>query len=231
MNKLINHCLTGSTLSVLLSVIFISSLSAQITDELETKPEHFIFTEFVNGHTILKSGDTIEAILNYNFLEEEMIFDDNGIKKAIGKLENIDTVYLASHKFVPVGDVFYELAVDEPIALFIQHRGKVTSKGTPAGYGGTSKLAATDVITSWENNGTMQLIKSPEEYDIINTTLFWVRKDEAFYRANCLRDVQKILPEKSQEIKRIIKKRNTDFRNISEMKILTGHLNRMAKQL
>lgn len=78
MNKLIKHCLSGFTLSIFLSVIFVSSLSAQIRGELETRPDHFIFSEFVNGSVIFKKGDTINVALNYNFLNEEMIFDDNG---------------------------------------------------------------------------------------------------------------------------------------------------------
>lgn len=231
MNKLFNFCFTGSTLSIFLSVIFISSLNAQIRGELKTKPEHFIFSEFVNGSVILKKGDTINVSANYNFLNEEMIFDDNGTKHAIGKLDSINAVYLEFHKFIPVGKVFYELAVDGPIALFIQHRGKVVSKGTPAGYGGTSQLASSTVITSMTGSGRIHELNTPEEYDIVNTTLFYVRKDDVMYSANSLRDIQKILPEKSEAIKEFIKKRNTDFKNISEMKILTGYLNGLSKLL
>ncbi|MCK7537431.1 MAG: hypothetical protein MZV63_43990 [Marinilabiliales bacterium] len=46
---------------------------------------HYIFPEFTPGTILMKSGRQYEASLNYSTLSEEMIFEDQGKKLAIGK--------------------------------------------------------------------------------------------------------------------------------------------------
>ena len=97
---------------------------------------HYVFPSFMEGTVRQKSGEVNKTLLNYNSLTEEMIFDQSGQKLALDRTENVDTVYILSRKFIPVGKSFYEMAVNAPpLALFIQHKSEVIPPGNETGFG------------------------------------------------------------------------------------------------
>ena len=103
----------------------------------KTEIRHYIFPEFIKGSVLMKSGIKNEAMLNYNALTEEMIFDKNGNKLAIGQLESVDTVYIGSHKFIPQKGRFFEIIYSGKYQLFADHKASIVDPGKPADYGGT----------------------------------------------------------------------------------------------
>ena len=54
---------------------------------------------------------------------------------ALDQLETIDTVYIQNRKFIPEGKVFYEVATNTPVALFIQHKSDIIPPGNNTGFG------------------------------------------------------------------------------------------------
>lgn len=56
----------------------------------------------------MKSGNRLQALLNYNALSEEMIFVDKDRKLAISReeKEKVDTVYIKGRKFLCLTAVF-----------------------------------------------------------------------------------------------------------------------------
>ena len=70
---------------------------------------HYLFPEFTKGVVLMKTGVKNEALLNYNSLTEEMIFDNKGTKLALGQLDQVDTVYIQNRKFFPLNKKFVEI--------------------------------------------------------------------------------------------------------------------------
>src|SRR5690242_9691252 len=96
--------LTLICFSVLLSVLATAQSSS--TNEA---PNLFLFDKFVDGHVLLKSGGTQNAILNYNTENQAVVFQDNGKTMILSDLLSVDTIYMEDRKFVPVGDKIYEV--------------------------------------------------------------------------------------------------------------------------
>ena len=96
----------------------------------------------------MKNGHNDALMMNYNMLTEEMIIEKTGIRLAISNIGNVDTVDIENRKFVPYDKGFYEIAVNAPITLFIQHKCKLIPAGQPSGYGGTSQTSATTSLKS-----------------------------------------------------------------------------------
>ena len=94
-------------------ICILSSLYAQPVVNGK-KLYHYVFPSFMEGTVRQKSGEVNKALLNYNSLTEEMIFDQSGQKLALDRTENDDAVYILSRKFIPVGKSFYEMAVNAP---------------------------------------------------------------------------------------------------------------------
>lgn len=129
----------------------LSPLSAQ--QEINGKQLfHYIFPDFTEGIFKQKSGEINKALLNYNSLTQEMIFEQSGQQRALDKIENIDTVYINTKTFVPVGQVFYEVATKTPVALFIQHISKIIPPGNETGFG-TSETSAINNMTNLKSSG------------------------------------------------------------------------------
>ncbi len=76
---------------ILISGLIIISSHAQTEN---TELSHYIFPEFSQGLILMKVGENTEAMMNYNSLTEEMIFENNGQKLAVPLKDfyRIDTV-------------------------------------------------------------------------------------------------------------------------------------------
>ncbi len=95
-----------SCLIVILS-FFIPDLSGQ-TDPANQLPQ-FLFPVFTKSLVKMKDGRQLTGTLNYNMVDEEMIFNQNGAYMALEKPLEIDTIFLQNRKFIPVENAFYEV--------------------------------------------------------------------------------------------------------------------------
>ena len=95
----------------------------------------------------MEAGNRNKTLLNYHIVTQEMIFEENGKRLALVALETIDTVIIQGRKFIPNKKEFFEVVVEAPISLFIEHKGEATTEGTPIGYGAKTKTTATRTLT------------------------------------------------------------------------------------
>ena len=96
---------------------------------------HYIFPEFTQGVVLMKNGIRNEALLNYNSLTEQMIFEKKGKKLAIGmnELGFVDTVFVKDRKFIALNGVFVELLSQSKWDLYIEHECKMEEHGKSSG--------------------------------------------------------------------------------------------------
>ncbi|GEO07796.1 hypothetical protein [Segetibacter aerophilus] len=126
-------------------LVSINSLRAQ--ENGYTAPINpYVFPTFVEGTAKQKSGEVNKALFNYNTVTEEMIFDQGGKQLALDKIENIDTVYIEDRKFIPFGNVFYEVATTGKIPLFIQHKMQLIPPGNNSGLVALHKLPPSQIL-------------------------------------------------------------------------------------
>jgi len=209
---------------LLLFFAFVITANAQNEDE-NLMPPHYVFSQFTKGVVKLKDGRIETPMLNYNKLTEEVIFINNGQNLSLTRLETIDTVTIQSRKFIPVGKVFYELLLNAPVSLFIQHKSRMQMVGSEVGYGGTSQVSSTTRITSMSSSGLVYNLKLPDECTVNDDSHIWVRKDNQFYPADNERDVKKIFPEKEAVVKLFFKSNKLKLKNIDDSKKLGTFLN------
>jgi hypothetical protein len=216
-------------ITFLLLTIYFTDTPIQAQNETEPISTHYVFPDFVIGSVKMKYGLTEEAVMDYNMLTEEMIFEKNGGRLAMDKLDKIDTVYIESRKFIPHDKVFYEVLVNDRVALFIQHKCNLLPAGSPAGYGGTSETSATTSLSMLINSGSMYKLKLPSEYHVTDASQFWIRRDNTFYKANSNSQILKIFPEKSKEIKQFIKQNNLNIKNTEDLITLVNKCNELIR--
>ena len=220
---------TSLFLAFLFLAICFSETGLQAQKEVAPEPSHYVFPKFMVGSVKMKNGAVESAVMDYNKLSEEMIFEQNGKMLALDQLETIDTVTIDSRKFIPFGKFFLENNVNAPISLWTEHKCNVLIAGHPAGYGGTSETSATTSVSSVNSMGGRYQLKLPGEYHITNATLYWIKKGNSFYKANSRNQILKIFPEKSKEIKQFIKQNNLDLKNVKDLIVLVNKCNEIYR--
>ena len=176
---------------IISGLISVSSIAQQ--DERESS--HYLFPEFTKGVILMKAGNRNDALLNYNTLTEEMIFENNGQKRAIGnnELVLVDTVFIQDRKFVPLNNTFVEWVYHSTWELFIEHKCKVVEAGKPAGYGGTSQTsAATSVSSLYSQGRVVYNLKLPDEYQVKPYRIYLLKKDMEINTFASMRELKKL---------------------------------------
>lgn len=198
--------------SVFLLFIFLigSSAFAQVKVMEVT---HYIFPEFTKGTVLMKAGVKNEASLNYNSLSEEMIFESNGKKLALGQLDLIDTVYIKGRKFIPLKGRFVEIIYNSTYALYAELKCKVKDPGKPAAYGGTSQTSSTTSYSSFFSGGQVYELKLPEGYETSPFVEYWLKKDGELTKFLSIRQLSKMFDESEDLFKEYVRKNNVKYDN------------------
>lgn len=216
---------TGKTILMVMILSLSLPLKSQTTSDGSTP--QFLFPGFTMGKVRMKNGTSQSIILNYNTVSEKMVYEKDDKLYDMVNTEMIDTVFLQNSKFVPVGKVFHEVLLIAPISLFVQHKGELLPPGTPAGYGGTSQVSNTKLMSSVELSSGYYNLKLPADYIVKADPVYWIRKDNNMYSFINERQFLKIFPDKETEFKQFIKQNRIKFDKLSNLVRLVEHCNEL----
>jgi hypothetical protein len=189
-------------LMILIFGFLIIPLHAQ--DNGQNSMVQFLFPEFVSCQVKMKTGNVNNLTANYNTISEKLVLMKDSVPQDMVMTSFIDTIIMSGRQFVPFKDVLYEVLVDAPVSLFLQHKKKLIDAGQPAAYGGRSQTTAVDRVSMIQSNSNFYNLSIPEEYQVVDSHVFWVRKDNQLYSFLSKRQLIKIFPEKSDEIDEFI---------------------------
>jgi hypothetical protein len=151
----------------------------------------------------MKTGARNTAMLNYNSLTEEMIFEQKGRKLAVSakELELIDTIFINDRKFVPLNSKFVELVHHQKWDLYVEFKCKAEPPGKPSGYGGTSKTSAISSYSSILSEGYAYELKLPDGYTLDPYVHYWLNKSGDINKFTNMRELKKMFEEKEDLFK------------------------------
>jgi len=218
---------TGKTIMMVLILSLSLPLKSQTTSD-GSSPQ-FLFPGFTTGKVKMKNGTSQTAILNYNTVSEKMVYEKDGNLYDMVNTEMMDTVFVQNSKFVPVGKVFYEVLLVAPISLFVQHKGDLLPPGAPAGYGGTSQVSNTKLLTSVQLSSGYYNLKLPADYIVKADPVYWIRKDNNMYSFINEKQFLKIFPGKEGDLKQFIKQNRIKFNKLSNLVSLVEHCNELIR--
>jgi hypothetical protein len=219
---------TGGS-KILILIMFCVSLSLKSQTKPDGSAPQFLFPEFSTGMVKMKNGTIQSTLLNYNIVSEKMVYEKDGNLYDITNSPMIDTVYLQERKFVPVGEVFHEVLVVNRISLFVQHKGELLPPGAPGGYGTTSQVSNSKLMTSVQLQGGYYNLKLPEDYIVKPDPVYWIRNDNAMYSFLNERQFLKLFPDSESDLKQFIKQNKIKFYNLSDLCRLIEYCNEMKK--
>ena len=174
---------------------------------------HYIFPEFIKGTVVMRSGTKNVTMLNYNSATEEMIFDNNGKKLAIGLVDQIDTIYIDGRIFLPLENKFVELIYHNKYDLYAAHKCSLIDPGKPAAYGGTSQTSATTSYSSIKAGGQIYQLALPEGFGTKPYTNYWLKKEDKVKSFISLRQLSKLFDDKADLFKKYVKEHKVTYEN------------------
>ena len=198
----------------LLSITILCFLFSAIYGQVKVlEVTHYIFPEFTKGTVLMKTGVKNEAILNYNSLTEEMIFDTKGKKLAMTQLDQVDTVYIQNRKFIILNNKFVEVIYKSKLEMYVEHHSKVVDPGKPAAYGGTSQTSATTMYSSYLSGGQVYELKLPQGIETKASEEYWLKKDGKTSKFLNIRQLMKFFEDKEDDFKNFVKKNDVKYDN------------------
>lgn len=203
-------------------------VAAQDIDTLQNLP-NLLFPKFAKGIVKLKTGQSYTAVLNYELVEQDMVFLQRKLTIVLDEPKLVDTIFLNNKVFIPFEKGFYELAVSAPVTLFIQHKSYVEPIGTPIGYGAMSQTTPPSYVRQlFETRGVISL-KVPDAYKVVNDNENWIRIDGVMSNFNSKRQFLKIFPDKENELSRYINRNRIDFTVPADVVKLVWYCNELYK--
>jgi len=208
-------------------LILIYPVKAQTTPD-GSAPQ-FLYPDFTSGTVKMKNGKSQSTDLNYNTVSEKIVYEKDGKIYDLVNTEMVDTVFIQDSKFVPVGKIFHEVLLIAPISLFVQHKGDLIPPGTPAGYGGTSQVSNTKMMTSVQLDMGYYNLKLPPDYQVKVDPVYWIRKENTMNNFMNERQFLKLFPGKEAELKKYIKDNRIKFDKPANLVKLVQYCNEMKK--
>ena len=169
------------------------------------------------------------ATLNYNMVDEEMIFDQKGVYMALEKPQEIDTIYIQNRKFVPVEKTFYEVLIKGRIIMFIQNKSRYSQKGTPTAYGMTTKTAGPTKVLSLQVGNQVRQVELPDNVEVSPATLYWVSYNNEMHKFTNEKQFLKIFPENESKLKEFMKTNKIDIKVREDLLKLGNFCNSLVK--
>jgi len=207
---------------LIFSLVMFPSFSQRQGVELS----HYVFPDFTDGSVLMKSGNRLQALLNYNALSEEMIFVDKDRKLAISReeKEKVDTVYIKGRKFFVLDSRFLELLYQSGYELYAEHKCDVKFPGQPAAYGGTSETSSVTAISGIYSGGVLYELKLPEDFKIKQYLVYWLKKDGKINKFVNLKQLNKIFRDRKDQIQEYVSSNKTDYVDMESMVRLIRYL-------
>lgn len=187
---------------------------------------HYLLPEFTPGSVIMKDRSVNFAVLNYNLLSEEMLFNQQGKILALGPeiVKNIDTVRIGERKFIIQNSKFVELLYSGKDELFAEYRCTLIMPGTPSAYGTTTQTAATKSYSSLNAGGILYELTLPVGYKTRPYINYWLKREGKFHKFINIKQLGNLYKAKSSDFKVYIKTNPVNFNNPDNVTEVVKHI-------
>lgn len=202
-------------LSLFFSLFFVSL-------ELQAQEDNvYIFDEFKNGKAVYKNGAVVYAKLNYDPLNQRMLFlspSDNALLEIVNP-SDISYINIEGRMFEQIkGNLFYERINYNNFIFYIQWRYKAVSEGKPSGYGMTSTTSAITSVSVINKEGRTIPLNVSEKFNYKPDNFYYIKINNTQKRFSSPDSLAKLFKVHKEEIKKYIKENKLDFDNPEDIK-------------
>jgi len=187
-----------------------NSLSAQ-----EELVNGMLFPQFEKGTVVFKNGTQSAASLNYNMMQQEMMFKDtDSTMLAIANPSEVLVVIIGERRFFPVSSngIFYEAIEVGKGSFFVQRSATMIPAGKAAGYGGYSQTSSVSSYNSFQNtSGSYQKLNPDEKFRMEVNTFYYLKSGNGYKKFFSAKTLGKLFKGHEADIEAFAKDQSVNF--------------------
>lgn len=212
---------------IVLCFAALSAIAQQHDDYGYTMPD------FTKGIVLMKDGQAVQAMLNYDMIEEQMQYLDPDQDKLIA-LNNKDviTVYVDNRKFVPAsskGTVFLEEVPTLHGQFYVQNKMVFVQRGKESGYGGTSQTTKVTTLANYATNGRFYNLTTNIKRETKEVNSYYIEVNGKYRKIYSVNDLVAAFKPYKAEIKQFAADKKTDFRNKADVAAIIDYAFSLSK--
>ena len=210
-------------------MLLIALLAGTITSFGQThfkEAIHYLLPEFTFGTIRMNDGETRRALLNYNRLTEEMIFNHRGQNLAINEeyAAKIAYIRIAGRTFYLHEGNFVELIYSNGIKLYANYKARINDPGGAAGYGMRSHSGTTTRYLRLTLPTEVYNLDLPPDLVPVPYTYYWLYKDGQYFEISDISRLRRLYSDRREKFRNYPGLNELDFNEPAEILRLIKHL-------
>lgn len=179
------------------------------------KKRMMLFDEYLNGTVLMKNRAKTSAKLNYDTANKKMMYLQDDDEMILLNYNQVDTVYIADKKFIPLHTIYLEVVDTKNGEIFIDWLLKDKYRGNRGAYGQITQNKVETINTAhWTNNEYK--IQTAEVVERENANVYWIYINDKPVKCRNEKDLLKYFPNKKEEMKAFAKKEKLNFKNSTD---------------
>ncbi len=205
-------------------ITFIILLISLITEAgYAQKKSIYLLDDFTQGVVLMKNGAKTNARLNYDGSNRKMKFKQQDEIMILTNTQAIDTVFIASHKFIPYSRNFLEVVEMPNGNLYINWSLRELYKGRQGAYGYANQSTTTTSINTSFYNKSYYKVENPDIMEEINDNDYWFFRTDKPVKFRNEKSLLKLFPGKEELIRSYIKEHNINMKNPEQVIELSNY--------
>ena len=175
----------------------------------------YLFPQFEKGEVVFKNGARNSALLNYNILQQEMLFQDaDSTIMALADPTEVIVVVIGERRFFPISSkgIFYEEIQAGNGSFFVQHKAIMLSEGKATAYGGYSQTSSvTSYGTYSSSSGAVYKLNPDEKFRLKNENFYYILSGKSYKKINSAKTLGKLFKGNESKIEAFAKEQSINF--------------------
>jgi hypothetical protein len=198
--------------------LFMTSVFLPANGQENAPQGQFLLDDFTEGKVLMKNATIAQAPLNYDWINQEMNYMENGERMILEDLDNIEAVSIANRAFIPYKTTFLEIILIEDKELLVDWKIRPLTKGKEGAMGTTSHALTSQ---SMELRNIRRVDTEGIDfykYDFINENNYYIRSGNKLKMFNSEKSFLKLFSkEKAETIRLYIKQERLSLSRFSDV--------------
>lgn len=175
-----------------------------------------IFENYEKGTVLFKNNTKTHTLLNFDAANDNIMFKQGNEEMILTNTNQVDTVYIAERKFIPIKNFFLECIHTQHGNIYVHWNLRNVYKGKKGAYGMTTQAKVESINTSQMNYGYYEN-QYVDVYELSNRNEYYLFVSNKHVMVKNAKSLLKIFPEHQDEIIKYMEDQKVDFMNTSKV--------------
>lgn len=180
------------------------------------KKRMLLYNEYGRGIVLMKNGAEIQAELNYDTANKNMMYLQGGDEMILVNAHEVDTVYIGDGKFIPLNERFMEVVELANGKGFIDWALRLQHRGNRGAYGQITQNKVETINTAYWTHRKYKP-ETAEVLEMRNNNEYGFFRDGVPLQFKNEKELVRHFPNHGDAIRGFIKEKRVDFKKVNDV--------------